>query len=309
MRNTLTGMTARVVYRLKMFDNQAVVSSSDLLLADIKNPAWIYEGWWGEGMKGIVAGAPKTMKSTIVLDFIFSAACRVPFQSTPPTKPEKYLKTLYVQNEMSWFILKDRVAKILNSKQPKIDVAHGDGTFTYREYDVDPPVSFVNPKIIGKNCLTEIAAFDALCAEVKKIFPDMIIVDPLYTYANTDLFTNTECQLILSRLDELQSINNSALMVVHHFNKASSKGGRSMAGSVFLHAWCECGWYIARKKSKSGEISLVIDREHRAYPSSRIELKMTMGRMGSFRYLLEEKQKTSSATATKHLPFDDVREA
>ena len=278
-----------------MFDNQSTVSCSDIILADIAQPDWIYKDWWGAGMKGIVAGAPKTMKSTIVLDFVFSAACRVDFQKTQPTKREKFYKTLYIQNEMSWWILKDRVAKILNSKQPKVDVAHGDGTFTFQSYAIEPPVSFVNPKQIGKDCLTDASAFEKLVAIVDAMRRDIIVVDPLYTYAHTDLFTNTECQLILSRLDELQEINNSALIVVHHFNKATTRGGRAMSGSVFLHAWTECGWYIARKKNKKGDISLLIDREHRAYPSSQIELKLEIGKVGSFHYLLEEKptQKTA----------------
>ena len=77
-------------------------------------PGWLIPGFWMKASHGIVAGEPKSFKSTIAMDMMMSVASGAPFLGKYPV--EQAGTVLYIQNENAEWIMKDRFEKMLKNK-------------------------------------------------------------------------------------------------------------------------------------------------------------------------------------------------
>ena len=82
----------------------------DIMCSTDKSPGWLVKGFWLNKSHGIVAGEPKSFKSTLALDLAVSVASGKPFLG----KYEVVCPgpVVYIQNENSRWIMKDRIGKI-----------------------------------------------------------------------------------------------------------------------------------------------------------------------------------------------------
>lgn len=241
-----------------------IFNASQLLInEDLEHPGWVQKDFWITGSKGFVAGPPKSMKSMLVMDFAFSLATGSPFLGHPYYA--KLLTILYIQQEMPLWMIRDRLAKMCDAKNmihsPLKEAKNGIYSFDFSlilKKDLEH-FYFTDPNECHKH-------FELLNL-VKEIKPDLIVVDPLYTFTNSDLVKNSEVQPVLTWLDDLAKAGKpgkTSVMVIHHTAKTLDKKTlltpQNLLGSTFLHGWAECLWMLT--PTKDNQIMLV--RQFRA---------------------------------------------
>lgn len=260
-------------------------SYADLMGQVLSEPGWLVEGWWQKDSHGIVAGEPKTYKSTLVAEFATSVASGNPlFGIFPVHNPGP---VIMIQEENSPFLMKDRFRKVANSKgllKGKVKIKNKqtvDITFP-----PDLPIEFLNNRGFD---FTEEESRELLEDKIKRIKPVLVIFDPLYLMlGGRDENSSKDLRPILNWLIHLRYTYRTAIMVVHHWNKSgtSPRGGQRMLGSVTLHGWVESAIYSILKDEQEHEV--VIDREFRSFPKPKnLEVKYVMGNPGDDTYAPE----------------------
>jgi hypothetical protein len=268
--------------RFKSPSGQSWMSYQSLMASRIPAAGWLIEGWWQNESHGMVAGEPKTYKSTFVADFAASVASGKPLYGKYPvhnTGP-----VIMIQEENSPFLMQDRFRKIANHKgllsgkvkiQPKKDI---EVTFP-----PDLPITFLNNKGFD---FTEDESRELLEEHIQKVKPVLIVFDPLYLMlGGKDENSSKDLRPLLNWLIHLRYTYHTAIMVVHHWNKSgsSSRGGQRMLGSVTLHGWVESAVYSLVKNEEEHEVT--IDREFRSFPKPKtLDIRYTMGNPGDDMY-------------------------
>lgn len=267
-------------------------------------PGWLIRDIWLKRSHGIVAGEPKTFKSTVALDIAVSVASGVPLWNNYPV--EETGPVLIIQNENSDWIIRDRMEKILNSKNLIGKVSGGPKVFDI-SFPNDYPIYFLNN--YGYS-FTDPLHRQELEAMIQEIKPILIVFDPLYLMFDGEINSAKDLQPILFWLLGLKNTYKTAVMVIHHWNKSgsSSRGGQRMLGSTTLHGWTESALYIQTKEEDSltdnGESKVEIEREYRAAGVfSKLTLNIKMGQFGdpSYRINMEETAKGSDPGALMDL--------
>lgn len=245
-------------------------------------PGWLIKNIWMRRSHGMVAGEPKTFKSTVALDMAISVASGEPLfgefevmESGP---------VLVIQNENSKWIMKDRMEKILNNKKIVGKVVKR----TRRTLDItfakELPIYFLNNYGYTFSDPLHRKELEQAINEIK---PVMVVLDPLYLMFDGDINSAKDLNPILSWLLELKNVFNTSIVVVHHWNKGgtSSRGGQRMLGSTTLHGWVESALYMESSVDEEGPqpvSRIIIEREFRAaglYP--KLELQIAMGDFGT----------------------------
>lgn len=242
-------------------------------------PEWLVRGFWGKESNGIVAGMPKSYKSTVTMDFAISVASGRPFLGIYPV--ENTGGVLIIQNENAENILNDRMNKIATSKGLGGKVKFKGNTLT-GEFPPDLPITFVNNMGFNLSSEEDCQDFEELLSIHK---PVLVILDPLYLMFTGDMNSAQDLTPILNYLHHLRDKYHTSIMLIHHYNKGSAvqgsagKGGHRMAGSVFLYGWIENAWYFEKMRDEeTGLIDLNFMREFRgAGGFADLDLQLTMG--------------------------------
>lgn len=243
---------------LKVTDNKLTEatkgSENELVLTSFRevmgNPSsfqgWLVKDFWGRRSHGLVAGLPKTFKSTVVHDFAISIASGRPFLGKYPVLESG--PVLLVQNENNEFILKDRTERIMKDRNlvGRVEYEVGNPIVGLR-FQEDLPIYFINQQGFD---LSNGDHRSQLEKTLKQLKPVLVILDPLYLMFSGDLNSGEELNPVLNWLLSLKTTYNTSVMVIHHYNKGGSdksrKGGTRMAGSVYLYGWIESAWYLTR---------------------------------------------------------------
>lgn len=246
-------------------------------------PGWTVPGFWMRKSHGIVAGEPKSFKSTLVMDLALSIASDTPFLGKYPV--ENPGSVVYIQNENAHWIMKDRFEKMTNSKGLVGEVKkRGNNKLTVR-FPQELPFYMINQQGF---MLTDEFHQEFLEETIVKLKPELIILDPLYLMFDGDIASAQELFPILQWLLELKNDLNTGVMMIHHWNKGgdSKRGGQRMLGSTTLHGWVESAWYVGvGAETEEGRASLVMDREFRgAGIHEKLDIDLTMGEMNDPRY-------------------------
>lgn len=265
------------------------VSHSKLMSNMRAHPGWLIRDLWMKKSHGFVAGEPKTFKSTITLDIALSVTSGVPLWNK--YEVEETGPVILVQNENSDWIIKDRVEKIMNYKglggMAKVDSKNPRKIVV--EFPEEQPIYFLNNYGYSLSDPLHCELMEDMVAEIK---PALVIFDPLYLMIDGDVNSAKELQPVLQWLMDLKNDYNTAVMVVHHWNKSGSnpRGGQRMLGSATLHGWVESALYIQLQneidKDRSSKIS--IEREFRAAGlMPRLNMGISMGKMGEASYSVD----------------------
>jgi hypothetical protein len=288
-------------------------------------PGWLIKDFWTRKSHGIVAGEPKSFKSTLVMDMMVSVASGRPFLG----KFEVIDKgpVIMIQNENAAWIMKDRLSKIRSSKGLVGNLkSKGNGRFDI-EFPPELPIYYVNQQGFS---LSNPRHQELLLELLEKIHPRLLILDPLYLMFNGDINSAKELNPALSWLLYIKEKYELSLVLVHHWNKSgsSSRGGQRMLGSTTLHGWIESAWYLSvvdpskdsQEESDTDQVdkpsassSLVMEREFRGagkYPLTAI--KVSMGEFGSDDYTVDvgvyNKPEPTKKGKDKKPSDEDVRE-
>lgn len=276
------------------------VESLEYLMSGLhSSPGWVAKGFWLRRSNGIIAGQPKSFKSTLALDLMLSVATGKPFLGRYEVENEG--PTLMVQNENAGFIMKDRIAKILHAKGMSGTVTRNgqrtDVTFPRR----DIPAHFIGQQSFS---FSDNEDRDDLEELVTRLRPEMIVFDPLYLMFNGDINSAADLAPTLNWMLHLKQTYNCAVILVHHWGKGDSaqRGGQRMLGSTTLHGWTESAWYIstgnAGMSDDMGEdvdlhetiadVNLTIEREFRgAGVHPPLDLTMSVGDLGDTKYTVD----------------------
>lgn len=246
---------------------------------------------------GIVAGEPKSFKSTLALDLAFAVATGEKFLGQ--FEVEMSGPVLIVQNENADWIMRDRLEKLAAARGQVGKVTNG-GRYLEVEWPPEPPLYFVNQQGFS---FSDTQQKQRIVELIERIKPVLVIFDPLYLMFDGEINSAKELNPVLNWLLQLKRDYNVSIMVIHHYNKGGEqkRGGQRMLGSTTLHGWIESAWYMrvngdeetedddqSHVNTASAEASVVLEREFRGaglYP--RIDVNLKLGGFGDPVYLTD----------------------
>lgn len=275
-----------------------IQSYYDLMCSPDQNPGWLIKGFWLNRSHGIVAGEPKSFKSTLALDLAISVASGAPFLGKHEVIHPG--PVIYIQNENSQWIMKDRVGKISAARGVIGEVNIEDDCTLEVKWAPDIPLYMVNQQSFLLSDPLHQQLLEKMIIEYE---PVLIILDPLYLMFDGDINSAKELAPILQWLLDVRYRLNVGIMLVHHYGKSngdssSKRGGQRMLGSTTLHGWTESAWYVSTDNNNQvedtdeedlnatkAEGNVTIEREFRgAGLHPKVDLTITMGEIGSFEY-------------------------
>lgn len=273
-----------------------VESYAQVMQSRESSPGWLVEDYWLKESHGIVAGEPKSFKSTLVLDMCVSIASGEPFHGHEILSPGP---VLYIQNENAAWIMQDRLEKMTNEKG-LVGAVHIDDDSITVEWPEDLPLHFVNNTGFMLTDPTHQLLFEAM---LEKYRPVMVVLDPLYLMFEGSLNVADEITPILRFLMGMRFKYKTAMCVIHHYNKGgaatTSRGGQRMLGSTTLHGWIESAWYIQAhsemdEESDNPDATITLQREFRGSGiTPPVDITIGMGDVGEAKY---------SVSIDKHVP-------
>jgi hypothetical protein len=278
-----------------------VVESRNLIVLDYASmmkqvstiPGWLVRDWWMKSSHGMVAGEPKSFKSTLLLDMLFCIASDSTFLGS---KVEFGGPVIVIQNENSDWIMQDRLQKMALNHGEIGDVTTGAGSRIRLEWARNLPIFFINQQGFSLDDASDRAALEDVIRQLK---PVAICLDPLYLMFAGDVNSAKDLNPVLNWCLSLKQEYNTAIMLVHHYNKGGEgkRGGQRMLGSTTLHGWNESAWYIQAQESQNGEGRITVDREFRGSSIyDKVDLSIKMGGFGDPTY---------GITVTEHATTND----
>ena len=244
--------------RVKEPVDDVLASYEDIMGSLVDRPGWLIRDIWMRNSHGIVAGEPKTYKSTITTDIAVSVASGAKLWDK--YEVEDPGPVLIVQNENAPWIVKSRLEAIIESKGLVGNVVQAGRTLTITWPPV-LPIYHINNSGFSLDSSEDC---DMLMSYVEKIRPKLLILDPLYLMFEGDINSAKELSPVLQFLLSVRDTYGCSIMVIHHWNKngSSSRGGQRMLGSATLHGWTDSSLFLSRD---DGDV--VIEREFRGASS------------------------------------------
>lgn len=246
------------------------------------DPGWLVDGFWQRASHGIIAGEPKSFKSTLIMDMLHAVACgdaRFLGQRVHHSGP-----VLVVQNENPDHIMRDRFSKYHISRGLG-DISVGRRSGRYRKMHIswprEVPMMFINQQGFTLDNPQHLEDLESLIAREK---PVALLLDPLYLMFSGDINSAKELQPALQWCLYIKQTYHCAVILVHHYGKgtAGQRGGQRMLGSTTLHGWVDSAWYL--QVQEGGIVRL--DREFRgAQRPEMIDVHMRIGEFGSAGYM------------------------
>ncbi len=213
----------------------------------IPEPQWAIKGWLASGLNGLLAGQPKTFKSTMMLDMAFSLATGHPFLGLYRVEADP-TPVIYIQEENT---IQD-MRKHFHSLYERAGAGES-WDLSYptakREFNLHHVFQW-DPN--GKRFEHDVRAFtrrgwavedDALQWLGQKIIDEgvrWVFIDPLYKITPPGMSLNNDetISLMTRKLDGLSEQTGANIIVVHHQNKdKSAKGGGRVMGSNLIWGW------------------------------------------------------------------------
>jgi hypothetical protein len=305
----------------KILSRDIVVESlSDLMSSMDSSPGWLVDGFWMKKSHGIIAGEPKSFKSTLAIDLAVSVASGKNFLGEFEVQNQG--PVVYIQNENAKWIMKDRIAKIMSHKGLKGKVAR-----TSRGLKIDWAPEIPLFSVNQQNFLLSDPMHQKATEQILQIYkPEMLILDPFYLMFDGDINSQKELYPVLDWLIEIRYTYNCAIVLVHHWNKGSGqndgrRGGQRILGSNTLHGWIESGWYLSSSAEKTeddmdkdvnkakAKALVTIEREFRgAGLHPKLDVNISMGEFGTADYGIgvdihrpQEKSTNKSKSSPKDL--------
>lgn len=251
---------------------------------------WLIDDWLPERTVGFAIAPPGAYKTWLLLDLAVSVAGGVPFLGHFPVCRSG--PVLILQQEDSHPQLAQRLAVIVH-KRCGIEIPPHDP----RHPDVFP---FVMPPHLpiwlhpdARLRFDDDKAMRALARKVEDIRPILVLIDPLYTAADTtDYMAGTAREML--PLKSLRDAYGCSFMIAHHTRKGAAEGEvREQAwGSQFLNAFLETGWQI-RPVSKA---AITVQRHFKVRPpAASVRLTFDIRTKDSSRYEVQVEEVTTGA--------------
>lgn len=242
-------------FRVSTFSEmQEKYSSSETL--------WTIEDWLPSRTIGMVVAAPGQYKTWLLLDLAVSIATGKPFLGQYPVSETG--PVLIIQQEDPFGMLLSRLGAILNIGEV---VQRGD---TYI-VPIPPNVSNIYWHPDRLLNFKDSRSLNGLRLAIETYHPRLIILDPLYSAADSKDYMAEDARAMLS-LKKMRDTLGCSFIIAHHTVKRRELDDReNLWGSQFLNAWLESGWQLRPSKDELGSIKI---RRHfkGTSPLSRLQL-------------------------------------
>lgn len=234
-----------------------------IVLAGLKRKPWLVKNILTEGGVGFIAGEPKSHKSWIALDLALSVSTGARFLDffdilTPGP-------VLYIQEEDSGFMVKDRAKKIWRGKHiDKVTVDAGklfwDPSRVAKQFDPDINLYLEQGVTISEAHWQEwldATLEEGMLSNLTNLQEPykLLIIDTLMMVAGNVEENKSQAMTtdIFRPLKQLARKHGTAIQVVHHMRKANHdqvvRDGQRLLGSVANHAWSEDSMYLTHGKT------------------------------------------------------------
>jgi len=256
-------------------------SYAELLGKEIEQPGWMIKDVWQRTSHGMIAGEPKTYKSVIATDMAVSVASGKPFLGQFPVEHQG--PVMYIQEENSPWLVKDRVTKISHTRGALNGSAKMNGSVLSVNMPLELPLYFLNNQGFDFTNEEDRQFLENSIAEIK---PVLIIFDPLYLMlGDKDESSSRDIRPVLNWLLTLRYTYKTSVIVIHHWNKSgkSERGGQRMLGSVLWHGWVESALYTKVINEQQHQIE--VEREFRSFGKpGNISMTFNFGQPGELDY-------------------------
>jgi hypothetical protein len=281
-----------------------ITTHEEVMSAQILSPGWLIKDWWTCNSHGIIAGEPKSWKSTMAMDMAVSVASGCPFLGEYEVHNSG--PVIIVQNENADWIVKSRMAAISIHRGIGGNITKAGNTFDIT-WPRPLPIYYINNQAFTMSNPDHRGMLEAL---IRKVKPVLVIFDPLYLMFDGDVNSAKDLNPALNWLLWLRNSYTLSIVVVHHWRKSqgqTKRGGQRMLGSTTLHGWVESAWYV-----QSGD-EIEIEREFRgAQDPPKIKLKLSLGEMENNIYSVDSYTPADEvkdlADYVKSHPKQDIRE-
>ena len=219
---------------------------------------WLVKGIWHKGSSGVIAGEPKTFKSTLALDLAISVASGKKFLGEFEVMEPG--PVIVIQNENAEWVMSSRAEMMMSAKGMVGEVTWPNITFAE-----EPPIHFLNN---SGYTFDDPQDRETLEEKIKEVHPVLIIFDPLYLMFEGDINSAQELQSLLRYLMYLTDQYKASVMVIHHNKKGgtNARGGQNMLGSTTLHGWVESALYLTTTGEdvmEGAPVKITVGREFR----------------------------------------------
>lgn len=270
------------------------VSYDDFIEAPIPPPSWMVAGIWSDKSHGIMAGEPKTMKSTIATDLAVSIASGTKFLGEFEVDAQG--PVTIIQEENTPGLMRDKLLKIAHSRGLAESASLHGGVLEMRPH-ASLPIMLMNQAGFD---LTDEEWLEKLDKHCKKHKPQLVVLDPLYRIiGDRDENSSKDMAPILNDLMRIKTERNTGILIIHHYHKSRPenprRAGQRMAGTKTFHGWVESALYVERVDDT--EPVVTVTTEHRnAPPQGQLTIGWEMGGPGDYEYRpsVEFSEKVSS---------------
>lgn len=234
--------------------------------------SWIIPDWLPQGTIAFAVSPPGTYKTWMLLDLAISVASGTPFLNK--YEVENKGPVLMIQQEDHHGGLAERLGVIMNARYNMLY------PLTEKDFCINPPpnlpIYFHTDRLLKFN---DKGIMSALEEQIEQIRPKVVIIDPLYSAAETDDYMAKSAREMF-KLKELRDKYGCSFIIAHHKKKKADGNEREgLWGSQFLNAFLETGWQIRRTgdftisvlrhfkvKKESTELSINFDIDTEKYP-------------------------------------------
>jgi hypothetical protein len=207
---------------------------------------WTVDGWLPEASCGLLVAPPGSHKTWLLTALAFAVATGRPFLGRWPVHGRG--PVLFIQQEDPWWMLQSRLGRMFNPGAPAETGEGGD-----RAYELDcryvpefdsMPVHWYTDRELR---FSDAAVLGQLERKVAEIRPRVVMIDPLYTAADSRDYMAEGAQR-MTALKQMRDEYGCSFVVAHHTTVAgsASEDRSSIWGSQFLNAWLEFGWRMPR---------------------------------------------------------------
>ncbi len=230
------------------------IAQSALSVLTIPEPDWAIKGWLATGLNGLLAGAPKTFKSTLMLDMATSLATGAPFLGLYPVL-NRPAPVIYIQEENT----------IQDMRQHTINLftRMGFGTPYKMSYPDDRGIGrlhtvFVPGDVAPKHEVTvfprrgwkvEAEDLNWLVERIEHLGAEWVFIDPLYKITPPGMTLNNDETIskMTYAMDRVSEATGANIIIVHHTNKSKgATGGEKVMGSNLIWGWAGQTMWVDR---------------------------------------------------------------
>jgi RecA-family ATPase len=241
---------------------------------------WIVPGWLPDKTIAFIVSPPGTFKTWLTIDLALSIAMKdTKFLGMYPVR--MHGPVMLIQQEDWHGQTAQRIEVIRQSKLNEVSEFSEDG----ESFTMDVPTGL--PLFIHTDRQLKFDNKDAmsgLAKAIEQVRPKLVIIDPLYSAAETDDYmAKSTGQMFL--LKELRDKYGCSFIIAHHTNKSEREDRLRAWGSQFLNAFLETGWQLFPK----GKSSIKVKRHFKAAGNpSETCLSFAINTEGSFSYQVRE---------------------